>query len=209
MRHDPPLPAGTPLPLPRHVPHVGPAFAGPVPIAPRAIAEFNELLHELHPDAPHVDADAVASVARWLVELPDAQGEALLQARLGRLAELQALVADPDWAVEPALAKRISRLLDYVERVRDLIPDDTPRVGRLDDALLVELAWPMVAEELEDYRDFQRFRDESGEAFDGHPTREQWLQARLEEGALWEQLHRVRHQHYVDYGPLEGGLRVV
>ena len=24
-----------------------------------------------------------------------------------------------------------------------------------------------------------------------------------------ELLHRVRHQHYVDYGPLEGGLRVV
>lgn len=209
MRHDPPLPAGTPLPLPRHAPHAGPAFAGPVPIAPRAIAEFNELLHELHPDAPHVDADAVASVAHWLMDLPAAQGEALLQARLGRLAELQALVADPDWAVEPALAKRIAILLDYVERERDLIPDDTPRVGRLDDALLVELAWPMVAEELEDYRDFQRFREESGDAFDGHPSREQWLQSRLEEGALWEQLHRVRHQHYVDYGPLEGGLRVV
>jgi uncharacterized membrane protein YkvA (DUF1232 family) len=209
MRHEPPLPAGTPLPLPRLARHDGPAFAGPVPLAPRAIAEFNDLLHELHPDAPHVDADAVASVARWLMELPPDQGEALLQARLGRLAELQALVADPDWAVEPALARRIGRMLAYVERVRDLIPDDTPRVGRLDDALLVELAWPMVAEELEDYRDFQRFRDESGDAFGGHPTRDNWLQSRLEEGALWEQLHRVRHQHYVDYGPLEGGLRVV
>ncbi|WP_374603322.1 hypothetical protein [Arenimonas sp.] len=209
MRHDPPLPAGAPLPLPRIVRHDGPAFAGPVPIAPRAIAEFNDLLHELHPDAPHVDADALASVASWLVGLPTDEAEALLQARLGRLTELQALAADPDWAVEPALARRIARLLDYVERVRDLIPDDTPRVGRLDDALLVELAWPMVAEELEDYRDFQRFREESGDAFGGHPGREQWLQSRLEEGALWEQLHRVRHQHYVDYGPLEGGLRVV
>jgi len=209
MRHDPPLPAGTPLPLPRTGRHDGPAFAGPVPIAPRAIAEFNDLLHELHPDAPHVDADAVASVASWLMDLPPAQGEALLQARLGRLAELQAMAADPDWAIEPALDRRIGRLLEYVERERDLIPDDTPRVGRLDDALLVELAWPMVAEELEDYRDFQRFRDESGDGFDGRPTREDWLHTRLEEGALWEQLHRVRHQHYVDYGPLEGGLRVV
>lgn len=209
MKHDPPLPAGTPLPLPRHAPHDGPAFAGPVHITPRAVADFNDLLHELHPDAPHVDADAIASVAHWLVELPDAQGEALLQARLNRLSELQAMAADPDWAIEPALAKRIGRLLEYVERERDLIPDATPRVGRLDDALLVELAWPMVAEELEDYRDFQRFRDESADAFDGHPRRDDWLRTRLEEGALWEQLHRVRHQHYVDYGPLEGGLRVV
>ncbi|MFH2077398.1 MAG: hypothetical protein ABIJ73_01555, partial [Pseudomonadota bacterium] len=74
--------------MPRLALHDGPAFAGPVPLAPRAIAEFNDLLHELHPDAPHVDADAVASVARWLMALPSEQGEALLQARLGRLAEL-------------------------------------------------------------------------------------------------------------------------
>mgnify|MGYP005750831705 CR=1 FL=1 len=207
MRHDPPLPAGTPLPLPR-APLQGPVEA-PVPLGAAAIAEFNDLLHELHPDAPHLDHDAVASVARWLQSLPEPQAEALLQARLGRLAELQAMVADPDWAIEPALARRIGRLVAYVERERDLIPDDVPRFGRLDDALLVELAWPMVAEELEDYRDFQRFREESGEAFAGHPRRDDWLRVRLEEGALWEQLHRVRNQHYVDYGPLEGGLRVV
>jgi len=207
MRHDPPLPAGTPLPLPR-TPAPDPVEP-PVPLPPAAIAEFNQLLHELHPDAPFVDRDAVASVARWLQSLPGPQAESMLQARLGRLAELQAMVADPDWAIEPALAQRVGRLVEYVERERDLIPDDVPRIGRLDDALLVELAWPMVAEELEDYRDFQRFREESGDAFDGHPRREDWLRVRLEEGALWEQLHRVRNQHYIDYGPLEGGLRVV
>lgn len=206
MRHEPPLPAGTPLPLPR-APAPDPVDP-PVPLPPTAIAEFNQLLHELHPDAPFVDRDAVASVARWLQSLPGPQAEALLQARLGRLAELQAMVADTDWAIEPALARRVGRLVEYVERERDLIPDDVPRIGRLDDALLVELAWPMVAEELEDYRDFQRFREESGDAFDGHPRRDDWLRVRLEEGALWEQLHRVRHQHYIDYGPLEGGLRV-
>ena len=201
MRHPAPLPAGSALPL-----RTAPPFGGrsPVPLSPSAIADFNNLLHELHPDAPHVDAGALASVARWLLDLPADQAEALLQARLGRLQELRALSDDRDWALEPAIAQRIGRLLAYVEQPRDLIPDEQPLVGRLDDALLVELAWPMVAEELEDFRDFCRFRDESG----GHPTREQWLAARLEEGALWEQMHRVRHQHYVDYGPLEGGLRV-
>lgn len=202
MRHPAPLPAGTALPL-RGAPHFD--DRNPVPTSPAAIAEFNDLLHTLHPDAPHVDADALASVARWLLDLPKDEAEALLQARLGRLQDLRELSADRDWALEPALAQRVGRLLAYVEQARDLIPDDVPLVGRLDDALLIELAWPMVAEELEDYADFRRFRDESG----GHPGREQWLAARLEEGALWEQMHRVRHQPYVDYGPLEGGLRVV
>ncbi|KAA2286259.1 hypothetical protein [Arenimonas fontis] len=202
MRHDAPLPAGQALPL-RGAP-AGPG-ATPVPLAPAAIAAFNDLLHELHPDAPHVDQAALASMARWLDGLPVHEAEALLQARLGRLEELRRMCEDPDWQLEPALARRIRRLLDYVEQTRDLIPDDLPRLGRLDDALLVELAWPMIADELEDFRDFCRFRDENG----GHADRERWLRTRLEEGALWEQLHRVRNQHYVDYGPLEGGLRVV
>ena len=81
MRHPAPLPAGSALPL-RTAPH----FVGrpPVTLAPKAVAEFNDLLHALHPDAPHVDADALASVARWLLDLPPDQAEDLLQARLGR-----------------------------------------------------------------------------------------------------------------------------
>ena len=202
MRPNVPTPAGHALPLRRANAARGP---DPVPLPAVAIAEFNDLLHDLHPDAPHVDADALAGMSRWLLSLPAEEGEALLQARLGRVAELRAFAADPDWPLEPALARRLHRLLDYVALDRDLIPDDTPRLGRLDDALLVELAWPMLADELEDWRDYCRFREENG----GHPGHEQWLRARLEEGALWEQLHRVRHQPYVDYGPLEGGLRVV
>ena len=55
----------------------------------------------------------------------------------------------------------------------------------------------------------RKFRDESGAHFNGHPGRDDWLAARLEEGALWEQLHRVRSHPYVEYGPGDGTLRVV
>ena len=77
MRHDAPLPATPALPL--HAARAGllgdPRDA-PVTLEPQAVADFNALLHELHPDAPHVDEDALASVARWLVALPPAQGDA-------------------------------------------------------------------------------------------------------------------------------------
>lgn len=209
MRHEAPRPASSALPL-----HAARAAADHLPTLPltldgQAVVEFNSLLHELHPDAPHVEAEDVASVARWLLSLPAAQAEALLHARLGRLQDLRDLVADPDWGIEPALAHRIERLLAYVSQSRDLIPDDVPLIGHLDDALLVELSWPMLAEELDDFRDYCRFREDSGDAHGGHPTRDDWLAARLQEGALWEQLHRVRSQRYVDYAPATGHLRVV
>ncbi|KFN41383.1 DUF1232 domain-containing protein [Arenimonas oryziterrae] len=169
---------------------------------------FNDLLHDLHPDAPHVDADAIASVARWLQAQPADERDALLDARLDRLAEIRAMRHDPDWSIEPAQAQRIDRLLAYVAQADDLIPDATPVLGRLDDALLVELVWPTLADELDDYHDFCVYRDDAEAKPRRRPTQQTWLNARREEGALWEQLHRVHERAYVDYGAPESGLHV-
>ncbi|HMB57178.1 MAG TPA: YkvA family protein [Arenimonas sp.] len=208
MRHPAPTPANSALPLPAaravHRRHL----AGPIDLSPEAIEGFNQLLHELHADAPHVDVDAFASIARWLYEQPEPERSLLLQARLGRLAELETMRRDPDWNLDPAQSLRIDRLLAYVANESDFIPDSIPTLGRLDDALLVELVWPMLAEDLDDYRDFCRFRTDA----DAHPqaraNQQLWLSARLEEGALWEQLHRVHEQHYIDYGAPDSGLHV-
>lgn len=209
MRHPAPIPTDSPLPLPaaRHAHRR--RLAGTVELSPAAIERFNHYLHELHPDAPHVDADAIASVARWLQLQPRHRQQPLLDARLRRLEELRALRHDPDWTLEPAQAQRIDRLLAYADDKQDLIPDDLPLVGRLDDALLVELAWPMLAGDLEDYLDFCHYRNELARRGDTRPVHQQdWLLARLEEGALWEQVHRVHARHYVDYGPADRELHV-
>ena len=42
-------------------------------------------------------------------------------------------------------ARRIDLVLQYLEAEDDLIPDSTPTFGYLDDALLLELAWPVFA----------------------------------------------------------------
>ena len=211
MRPSTPVPGDSAIPLPP--PHLRDGHrryrASSVALQGNGIQRFNDLLHELYPDAPHLDADAVASVARWLLALPPHEAQAMLQARLGRMDELRELLADADWRAEPALALRINKLLDYVNGNDDLIPERTPIVGRLDDALLVELAWPCVADELDDYHDFCSFREDSGQHYDHHPGREDWLRSRLEEGALWEHLHRVHERHYIEPGPSDGVLRVV
>lgn len=209
MRFPAPTPTGSPLPLPPARASHRRQKAGPIELSGDAIERFNKLLHELHPDAPHVDADTIASVARWLESQPPEQSEMLLQIRLRRLAELQALQDDPDWTLEPTQEQRIRKILEYVADDGGLIPNGTPAFGRLDDALLIELVWPMLVEDLEDYRDFCHFREDNA----GHsrrPIRQQdWLLARIEEGALWEQLHRVRDRHYVDYTPPSSVFRVI
>jgi hypothetical protein len=170
-----------------------------VELAREAIEKFNSLVHELYPDAPQVDADAIASVSRWLESQPADQRESLLQSRLSRLAELEAMRRDPDWPLEPAQAHRIELILTYVAS-DGVIPNSVPLHGHLDDALLLELAWPIFAEDVDDYRDFCRYRDEVGSR-SGQPVRQtDWLRARAEEGALWEHMHRVHEQDYVTRG---------
>jgi hypothetical protein len=208
MRHPAPTPSGAPLPLPRGRGTYRAHTPAPIELARDAIEKFNALVHELYIDAPQIDADAIASVADWLESQPVAQRELLLQARLGRLAELDAMRLDPDWPLDPAQDHRIEKIMAYVASENDLIPDSVPTYGHLDDALLLELAWPMFAEDVDDYRDFCHFRDEMRERF-GRPVHQlDWLNSRAEEGALWEHLHRVHEQNYVEYGASGGIFRV-
>ena len=168
----------------------------PLHIAGPALARFNDVLHSIHPDAPHLDAAALADVALWLLDLPPAQARRELHQRLARLRELRRMADDIDWDTDLAQRARLQRLLAYVVERDDLIPDRTPRLGRLDDALLVELAWPAFADELEDYLDFCRFRHEQHPQGAPPLKRSAWVRMRLAEGALWQQLQRVHGARY-------------
>jgi uncharacterized membrane protein YkvA (DUF1232 family) len=180
----------------------------PVHPDPAAVERFNALVHELYRDAPQVDADAIASVSCWLEAQSPEQREAQLRARLDRIGELEAMRRDPNWPIDPAQAHRIDLILNYIAAEDDLIPDSVPTYGYLDDALLLELAWPVLAEDVDDYRDFCRFREEAAQALGRAPHQLDWLRARAEEGALWEHMHRVHDQHYVEHGNRERELRV-
>jgi uncharacterized membrane protein YkvA (DUF1232 family) len=180
----------------------------PVHPDPAAVERFNALVHELYRDAPQVDADAIASVSCWLEAQPPEQREAQLRARLDRIAEIEAMRRDTSWPLDPAQEHRIDLILGYIAAEDDLIPDSVPTYGYLDDALLLELAWPVLAEDVDDYRDFCRFREEAAQSLGRAPHQLDWLRARAEEGALWEQMRRVHDQHYVEHDNRERELRV-
>ena len=198
MRHPAPTPSNTSIPLPRARTAARSESASVHPDA-ESVARFNDLVHELYRDAPQIDASAIASVANWLEAQPPEQREQLLRARLDRISELEAMRRDPDWPLDPAQDRRIDLVLQYLEAEEDLIPDSMPTFGYLDDALLLELAWPVFAEDVDDYRDFCQFRDECRESLGRSPHQLDWLRARAEEGALWEHMHRVHDQQYAEH----------
>ena len=88
--------------------------------------------------------------------------------------------------------KRIVGALSYFAEPQDLIPDQVPGLGFLDDAIIVELVVADLAPELDAYADFCRFRGSKSKLVgtSSNPVaREEWL------GSRRRQLHaRMRRR---------------
>ena len=161
-----------------------------------AIAQFDALLHEINPDAVRVDPARLQHLMQWLLALPADAAHDVLDGRLERIVQLRAMLDDPDWDTSEAMRLRLVKLLEYVDREDDLIADQEPMIGLLDDVLLLELAWPACATEAEEYRDFCRYRDDRHPTGSGSEQRAAWVRDRLAEIALWRHRLEVRDGRY-------------
>lgn len=203
LRHD-----DLALPLPPPSSDARRRQLGDLTLEDAAVARFNALLAELSPDAPRVSADQLVTLARWLQAQPPGQAVAILSERLARAEQLRRMLNDGDWDVDADMRERARMLTSYLQQVDDLIPDDQPLVGHLDDALLVELAWPAFRAETLDYDDFCRFRSAERPRGTAAERRLAWENACLAEAALLQQRRDVRARRYAGGQPLPALFRV-
>ena len=173
-----------------------------------AVAQFDALLHELYPDAVRVDADRVRNLCVWLASMPPQAAQDVLDRRLRRIEELRRMLDDDCWDPPDAVRARLAKLMAYLDQDDDLIPDREPLLGKLDDVLLLELAWPAFASEVEDYRDFCAYRTEHDPAGTGDQQRAAWIRDRLAEIQLWQHNMRVNASHYSYKGHAENPFHI-
>lgn len=181
---------------------------GDLLLAPEALQSFNALLARLRPGAPRVSADQLVTLGRWLQALPPPQAEAVLAERLHRAESLRRMLADEDWQPEPGLGERARLLVGYLAETQDLIPDDLPVLGLLDDALLVELAWDSFAAESADYRHYCHFRAQWRPRGTPEERRLAWENAVLAEAAMLLQRREQRSRPYIGAEPLQPMIHV-
>lgn len=210
MRTFIPTPTVDPLPYARDAPDAGsrPASRVRPQLRSDAIARFDALLHEINPDAPRADPARLEHLIDWLLSLPEARAHGAVERRLRRFEELRAMLEDADWDTDPATRMRLAKLVDYVDRDDDLIPDHEPMAGLLDDVLLIELAWPAFADEADEYRDFCIYRNIEHPGGDGDLQRAAWIRDRTAEIALLRHRWQLAESHYVPPGRLPPRFRV-
>jgi hypothetical protein len=154
-------------------------------IDPAAVDRFNRVLRQFADTAPVLDADRLATAARELSS--DARGAtaACIRIRLFRVKAAHAMASDNHWDAPTETVLLVRSLIDQIRRTDHLLPERLPRVGHLDDALLVDAAWPRLHSETAAYYDFHRLRRLACErsersAFD----RDAWRRAREDEARL-------------------------
>jgi uncharacterized membrane protein YkvA (DUF1232 family) len=141
------------------------------------------------------DADIIDAARSLFTEVGSARVPLYVRERIDRLQAMVGMLEDPDWRMSRSEQERILSALVYFCDPEDLIPDDIPGLGFLDDAIMVELAFRELKHEIEAYQDFCEFRRkyDAGFHFRRDPkVREAKLKARREQ--LRERAARRRNR---------------
>lgn len=150
---------------------------------------------------------AIVDGARKLLKESEdrGQGSDFIRGRLDQLQILIDMIEDEGWGMQDVGRKRVLTALAYFNNPEDLIPDNVPGLGFLDDAIMIELLCRELKPEIDAYRDFVEYRSAESRRrgmAEEELNRSDYLKAR--EQAL---LSRMRRRRRRGHGGGGGGTK--
>ena len=148
-------------------------------LADADLDHFRRVMRQARSVAKERGPDEVLAAAEGLLaRIKEAEVPEFIGDRLGRIRTLIDMVRDAEWKLPAAETGRVLNALAYFCEPEDLIPDDVPGLGFLDDAIMVELVVRELRHEIDAYLDFCAYRSTRDARAHDPVTREQWLSAR-------------------------------
>lgn len=135
----------------------------------KSALESRQSPEEIEKAARQLIADAQAA------DTPD-----FISQRLIKLETVINMAADEEWRLSEEERNRVLGALSYFTDPEDLIPDNIPGLGFLDDAIYVELVLRGLKAEIESYEEFCAYRSaeekrRAERGLDPYVEREEWL----------------------------------
>jgi uncharacterized membrane protein YkvA (DUF1232 family) len=125
------------------------------------------------------EAEVIAKAQLMIEEVANTKVPAFVAQRLEKLGSLIAMLEDDEWALEARERRNVVGALAYFADPEDLIPDNVPVIGYIDDAIMIELVVKELGPEIEAFDDFCRYRrEEASRNRNPDISREQWLAAK-------------------------------
>lgn len=142
--------------------------------------------------------DVVAHAETMINDVRSAELPAFAAQRIGRVESLIEMLRDDEWRLTGNERTNVITALAYFAEPKDVIPDDVPVLGYIDDAIMIELITRELKHEIEAFDDFRRYkREEASRNRDPNVTREDWLDAKRRE--LHQRMRRRRNSRSPRY----------
>ncbi|MEO0617422.1 MAG: YkvA family protein [Pseudomonadota bacterium] len=130
-----------------------------IKISSKDISALRRAMHAARQTIACADeADIVDAARTMLAEFDSRKAPDFVRERVPRLEAMVDMLEDEDWALPKRDREKILAALVYFCDPDDLIPDDVPGLGLLDDAIMIELLLMELKHVIEAYRDFTRYR---------------------------------------------------
>jgi uncharacterized membrane protein YkvA (DUF1232 family) len=99
---------------------------------------------------------------------------------------------DPEWQMPEDEKNEILTSLAYFSEPEDLVPDNIPGLGYVDDAIMIELVIQELSQDLAAYKQFCKYRttEENRRGAEADVNRDSWLTSKRTE--LRSQMRRGR-----------------
>jgi uncharacterized membrane protein YkvA (DUF1232 family) len=128
-------------------------------LSDKDLEHFRELARAAMDNSRQLDRKTVIGGARrLLVEVQEKVGSDYIRGRLSQINVLIDMLEDEGWGMKDVGQGRVLAALAYFNNPEDLIPDDLPGLGYLDDAIMIELLCRELQPEIEAYEDFVNYR---------------------------------------------------
>jgi uncharacterized membrane protein YkvA (DUF1232 family) len=155
---------------------------------------FKKLAEQALKSTQGQSAEEIIKGAKTLLSnMSEAAGSQYIQSRISQLRLLIDMLEDKGWGMQAVGRGRVLAALSYFNNPEDIIPDEVPVLGYLDDAIMVELLTRELKPEIDAYQDFVVYRASEAKRRGLDPSqldRTDFLEAR--EQALLARMRRRR-----------------
>ncbi|MEW6998922.1 YkvA family protein [Colwelliaceae bacterium BS250] len=154
------------------------------------LEHFRGVMRKAQDGAKSLTEQVILANAKTLIQDVKGNVPAFVAERIQKLVTLIAMIEDDEWKIPDDERKDVLSALAYFSDPEDLVPDDIPVLGFLDDAIMIELVAEDLKHDIEAFDEFCAYRlREKDRAGDETITRDDWLSAKRRE------LHsRMRHR---------------